>query len=157
MQIERTIDLAAPPAHVWTLLTDPSQIQRWMPDLVSDEPQTPGPTGVGTTTRMTMRERSKLVEYTTELHAYEPPSRLELEMRGGNLGASPMRVSYALTDLGASTRLVYSSAWKPRGFMFYLLLPLIMIVSRINLRRTLDRLAKVAASPAVVSGKRVSS
>ena len=144
MLLERTIDLTAPPARIWTLLTEPEQIKRWITELVSDEPLTPPPIGVGTKTRMKIREGSRVVEYATELVAFTPLNELAIEMRGGSLGAEPMRVSYLLSDLGSSTRLVYRSSWRPRGVLLTLLLPLIIVVGRRNLRRSLGRLAELA-------------
>ena len=141
MQIERTIDLPASPARVWTLLTQPDLVARWITELVSDEPLTPPPVGVGTTTRMKIREGSRVVEYATEILVFDVHRQLAIELRGGSLGASPMRVSYELTDLGDATRLVYRSTWRPTGFLLRLLLPLIMIIGRRNLRRSLGRLS----------------
>ena len=143
MILERTIDLAAPPARIWTLLTEPEQIKRWITELVSDEPITPPPIGVGTRTRMKIREGARTVEYATELVAFTPPSELVIEMRGGSLGAEPMRVAYLLSDRGGATRLVYRASWRPRGALI-LLLPLIILVGRRNLRRSLGRLAELA-------------
>lgn len=148
MNLERTIDLAAPPARIWKLLTDPDQVKRWITELVSDEPITPPPVGVGTITRMKIREGSRIVEYTTELFAFEPERELVLEMRGGSLGKVPMRVSYSLTDLGGSTRLVYRSSWRPSGILLWLLLPLIVLMGRRNIRRSLGQLAKLATPSA---------
>ncbi len=145
MNISRTIELPASPAHVWTLLTEPEQIQRWIKELVSDEPITPPPVGVGTRTRMTIREGKRLVQYETELLAFAPHRELVVEMRGGSLGREPMRVSYHLTDLGGSTRLVYRTTWRPRGFLLHLLYPLIVLIGRGNMRRSLGRLAAIAA------------
>jgi uncharacterized protein YndB with AHSA1/START domain len=142
MHIERTVDLASSPARVWTLLTEPDQVQRWITELVSDEPTTPPPYGVGTTTRMKIREGSRIVEYTTEILAYTPCSELALEMRGGSLGREPMRISYLLSDLGGTTRLVYRSTWRPRGVLLWLLLPLIVVMGRRNMRRSLGKLAQ---------------
>jgi uncharacterized protein YndB with AHSA1/START domain len=117
MMIERTADLPAPPARIWTLLTEPAQVARWITELVSDEPTTPPPHGVGTTTRMKIREGARVVEY-------------------------------ALTDLGGATRLVYRSSWRPRGVLLHLLLPLIIVIGRRNLRRSLGRLAALAREAA---------
>jgi uncharacterized protein YndB with AHSA1/START domain len=141
MQIERTIDLPASIARVWTLLTEPDQIKRWITELVSDEPTTPAPIGAGTRTRMKIREGSRVVEYATEILVYDVHRELVIEMCGGSLGPSPMRVSYVLTDLGHATRLVYRSSWRPSGILLYLLLPLIIVMGRRNLRRSLGRLA----------------
>jgi uncharacterized protein YndB with AHSA1/START domain len=141
MILERTIDLPGSPARVWTYLSEPEQVARWITELVSDEPTTPPPVGVGTQTRMKIREGSRVVEYTTEILVFEPCRELAIEMRGGSLGAEPMRVSYSLTDLGGSTRLVYRSSWRPRGILLYLLFPLIVVMGRRNLRRSLGRLS----------------
>ena len=141
MQIQRTIDLPTSPARVWTLLSEPDNVARWITELVSDEPLTPPPVGVGTTTRMKIREGSRVVEYTTEILAYDVHRELAIEMRGGSLGASPMRVSYHLTDLGDATRLVYRSTWRPTGILLWILLPLIIVMGRRNLRRSLGRLS----------------
>jgi uncharacterized protein YndB with AHSA1/START domain len=156
MTFERTIDLAASPARVWACLTEPEQIKRWITELVSDEPVTPPPIGVGTRTRMKLRERSQIVEYDTEILAWSPLRELVLEMRGGHLGAEPMRVSYRLSDLGNdTTRLVYENTWRPRGVLLHLLLPLIIVVGRRNARRSLGQLAAlVGAPPSRDSGER---
>jgi hypothetical protein len=99
---------------------------------------------------MKIRERSRVVEYTTEILAYEPHRELVIEMRGGSLGAVPMRLTYLLADLGGGkTRLVYRSSWRPKGILLWLLMPLIVVIGRRNLRRTLGRLADLAARPAL--------
>ncbi len=148
MDLVRTIDLAAPPARVWPLLTNVPDIQRWMPELVSDEQTSPGPIGVGTTSRMTLREGSRLVECASEIVAFQPERELAIEMRGKMFGPNPYRVTYELADLGGSTRLTYRSSWKPRGFVLLLMYPLIALVGRINLRRMLARLVEVARATA---------
>lgn len=144
MHIERTIDLPGSPGQVWPLLTEPDHVAKWITELVSDEPITPGPTGVGTTTRMKIREGSRIVDYTTEIRAFQANTELAIEMRGGSLGAEPMCVSYRLVDLGGMTRLIYRSTWRPRGILLWLLLPLIVLVGRRNLRRSLGRLHDLA-------------
>src|SRR5688572_8502573 len=100
MHLERTIDITGSPDRVWALLTEPDQVSRWITELVSDDPTTPPPIGVGTATRMKIREGSRIVDYETEILAYRPSSELALVMRGGSLGREPMRISYLLTDLG---------------------------------------------------------
>jgi carbon monoxide dehydrogenase subunit G len=147
MHIERTIDLDAGPAWVWALLTEPDQVKRWIRELVDDVPTTPPPVGVGTTTRMTIREGSRTVEYATEILVFELQRELVLEMRGGSLGAHPMRISYRLDPHDAGTRLTYRSSWRPSGILLWLLLPLITVMGRRNLRRSLGRLAELAREP----------
>lgn len=149
MNIERIIDLEASPARVWALLTEPDQVKRWITELVDDVPTTPPPTGAGTWTRMTIREGSRTVEYATEILVFELHRELVLEMRGGSLGAHPMRVSYRLDPRdGGAARLTYRASWRPRGILLWLLLPLITVMGRRNLRRSLGRLAELAREPA---------
>jgi uncharacterized protein YndB with AHSA1/START domain len=147
MKIERTIDLEATPARVWTLLTEPDQIKRWITELVDDVPTTPPPHAAGTRTRMTIREGSRTVEYSTEILVFELHRELVLEMRGGSLGAHPMRISYRLEPHAGATRLTYRSSWRPSGVLLRLLLPLIILIGRRNLRRSLRQLAILACDP----------
>ncbi len=140
MNIEHEIRIDRAPEALWPWLIETERVQRWNPSIVSDEATTPGPTGVGTRTKMKLREGSKIVDYETELTAYEPDSLVALEMRGGNLGASPMLVRYALSPAGRGTELRYQATWRPRGLMLRLMSPVISIVARRECRRSLARL-----------------
>ena len=144
MNIERTILIERSPADLWPWLIETERVQRWNPSIISDEPTTPGPAGVGTRTRMKLREGSRVTEYTTELTAYEPDRRVALEMRGGNLGARPMVVRYALSPLSGGTELRYQARWRPREVVLRLMSPLIGIVARKQCRRSLARLKELA-------------
>jgi hypothetical protein len=92
---------------------------------------------------MQIREGARVVEYETEIVAFEPHRQLAIEIRGGSLGAEPMRVSYVLAEHDGATRLVYRTSWRPRGWLLHLLLPLIIVVGRRNLRRSLGRLSEI--------------
>ena len=72
MHIEYEITIDRTPEALWPWLTETERVQQWNPSIVSDEPTTPGPAGVGTRTVMRLREGSKIVDYETELTAYEP-------------------------------------------------------------------------------------
>ena len=69
-------------------------------------------------------------------------------MRGGNLGASPMLVRYALSPAGRGTELRYQATWQPQGLMLRLMSPLIDIVARKSCRRSLARLEELAEDEA---------
>lgn len=148
MHLDFEIDIPTTPATLWHWLTEPEAIKRWMPAIESDEPLTPGPPGVGTRSRMTLREGKRSVRYETELTTYDVERLLTLDMRGGSLGTSPMQVRYHLTARGETTRLHYTADWRPNELGLRLLSPLIRIAAGRNARASLDRLARLTASAA---------
>jgi uncharacterized protein YndB with AHSA1/START domain len=141
-----TIDIAAPPEAVWALISSEAQVKRWNPGLVSDEPLTPGPPHVGQRSRMKLREGGRVVEYGSEVLVLEPGRRFDLELRGGGLGANPMRVSYTLTPRGAGSRLDLRSSWRPSGVVLHLLAPLFSWIGRRNAMGALRQLRTLAES-----------
>ena len=146
MDIERTIEIAVSPATLWPLLTESEQMKRWMPELVSSEPVTPGSPRVGSITHVVIKEGAREVEYTSEVIALDPQAHLEIELKGASLGASPMRVEYRLAAAGASTSLWCNARWQPRGLMLRLMSPLINVMGRRNNRLALQRLKALAES-----------
>ena len=86
------------------------------------------------------------MEYTSEVVAVEPRTYLEIELKGGGLGAGPMRVAYRLSADGGRTTLYCSSDWQPHGLMPKLMSPLIALMSRRNSRTCLERLKVPAES-----------
>lgn len=144
MHIEQTRRIEASKEEIWTFLTDFERMKSWMPDLVDEVPITAGPTRVGSTSRIRMKEGGKVVEYESEIRAYEPSSRLEVELRGGSLGKNPMCLTYRSSSVTGSTELAYTAAWQPHGFILRLLHPLIAVMSRRNTRAALDKLVIVA-------------
>ena len=148
MNVDRTIEIAVSPEDLWPLLTDTEHLKTWMPDIVDDELLTSGPVGPGTTSRTKIREGRKIVDYITELKVYEPPTRLDIELREGSLGKCPMRVSYQMTRTPRGTRLRYTGSWRPIGFALRLMYPLLLILGRNHVRDSLRRLKSLAESPA---------
>ena len=144
MRIEHSIETRTTPESLWTLLTEPEQIKRWIPELISDEPTNPGQEGVGTKTRMRLKEGSKIVEYGSEITAFTPQEHLGLRLTGGNLGASPMDVDYRLSPVERGTAVHYTSTWQPRGIFLRLLSPLLTAMSKRNIRSQFQRLRELA-------------
>ena len=142
MHIQRTIEIRTRPEALWKLLTDAEQVKRWIPELVSDEPVTPGPDRVGSVSRLKVREGSRIVDYTSEITVYEPTTHFEIELKAGSLGAKPMRVSYEIKD--DPTLLRYTARWRPSGIMLRLMHPLIAVMARRNTRVTLQRIKAIA-------------
>lgn len=146
MHFERSIDIEASPATLWPLLTEADQIMRWTPDIVSEEPLTPGPPRVGAISRVGIKEGSRVVEYTSEVMVFEPQTYLEIELKGGGLGAGPMRVGYRLSPVGERTTLCATSSWRPHGLLLWLMLPLIRLMAGRNSGTSLQRLKALAES-----------
>ena len=65
MKFEREIDIAASPETLWPLLSEGEQIKRWTPEMISDERLTPDPVGVGSASRVRVKEGSREVESST--------------------------------------------------------------------------------------------
>jgi carbon monoxide dehydrogenase subunit G len=145
MHIEGSIEIEASPAVLWPLLTEGEQIMRWTPEIVSED-SPPGPPRVGAISRVGIKEGSRVVEYTTEVGALEPQAYLEIELKGGGLGAGPMRVGYRLSPANGRTTLNYSSDRQAHGLMLKLMLPLIIFMSRRKSRGSLQRLKALAES-----------
>jgi uncharacterized protein YndB with AHSA1/START domain len=143
MRSAYSIEIDRPADEVWPVITEVEQIKRWVPDLVSDVATNEGPTRAGTTSRMSMREGSKVVVYDSVITRYEPGRRLSLELSGGSLGRKPMLVDYVLTRAGARTRVDFTSEWTPSGWL-WLMLPLILIVGAANAKRALKAMKAVA-------------
>jgi carbon monoxide dehydrogenase subunit G len=145
MRIAKTVEIACAPEQLWPFLDEPPQQKRWMKGLLESEQS--GPRGVGATFRMKIQEGKKAAEYRGEVTAYDPPRHLAVRFGGALPQGMCMRVDYRLTPLGGGTRLDYvaeaDTACLP--WVFKLLLPLIHLFSRLQLKgflRTLKRLAE---------------
>ena len=142
MHIERSTTIGASPQAVWELLIDPSRAGEWMPDVLSYETDSTEP-AVGTISTMRVKESGKEVDYTTEILEYEALQHLTVEVRGGSLGANPMRVRYDVRPSGDGTAMTYRSDWKASGVMLTLMVPLIRFMAGRNATQAMNRLGQV--------------
>jgi uncharacterized protein YndB with AHSA1/START domain len=71
--IRESIEISRSPEDVFAYLDDPSRHGEWRSQIVAAEVETPGPTGVGTTVRQTMRmgKREQVMSY--EITEHDPP------------------------------------------------------------------------------------
>jgi uncharacterized protein YndB with AHSA1/START domain len=143
---DNTIELRTTPEHLWPLLVDPAQIRRWNPEVVRDEPLTPGPPGVGSTSAVWIREGRREVRYESEVLTFDPLERLVIRLTGGSLGEGPMLVSYAVSPSSSADHLTLrvTGSWQPVGWVLRLLAPLLGILARRNSRAALERLRQLA-------------
>ena len=117
---------------------------------VEDRPTSEGPTRVGSTFEMDMKEGRKIVTYKREVTKYEPPRLMGVKLVGG-CGKKPMAmgVDYDLTDLGGGrTRLDYSCRCEvPRSFVFKLMAPLFKLMGRSMIKKFMRNLRGLVEQP----------
>lgn len=143
MRIEHAAEIALPPEELWNHLTEPEKIRCWNPDVVEIEADEAAPIGVGSSSRVAIREGSRVVDYREEIVLFDRPARLATRLSGGSLGRSPMRLEYRLAETDSGTRLRYTADWQPEELRLRLLSPLLAWLSRRNIRSHLERLKGV--------------
>ena len=144
MFISETVHINASPERLWELMTEVEQIKRWTPSLVSEDPLSPDPAKVGALSIMKIKEGSKIVEYESELAAFQPTNHLGIILRGGNLGDGPMHVDYFMSPGENCTIVTYEARWEPHGLMLKLMTPLLTKMSQRNAREAMHQLKIVA-------------
>lgn len=109
------IDIARPPADVFSYLADLEHIPEWNRAIGSTEKIGPGPVGIGTTFRQVRLAPRRSVEL-LEITELQPPRRITV---AGKLGPFDARLSYELLPISAGTRLsnaIELEADGPLGF-----------------------------------------
>jgi carbon monoxide dehydrogenase subunit G len=147
MRVQKTIQIACTPDQLWPYLTEPALIQRWVEDLVDDTPDDPAKTtGVGVASTMRLREGGKVRSYRSVMTAWDAPRHLALRLTGGSFAEGmAMDIDYRVTPEGAGCRLDQVVVMPLKG-VFVLMAPLIWLGSRANARKTLGKLAEIAAA-----------
>jgi carbon monoxide dehydrogenase subunit G len=147
MRVQKTIQIACTPDQLWPYLTEPALIPRWIEDLVDDTPDDPAKTtGVGVASTMRMREGGKISAYRSVMTAWDAPRHLALRLTGGSFAEGmAMDIDYRVTPEGAGCRLDQVVVIPLKG-VFVLMAPLIWLGSRANARKTLGKLAEIAAA-----------
>jgi len=150
MRTEYTTTIACPPERLWTFLEEPELQKQWMKGLLANEP-TSGHRTVGSTFRLKIQEGRRVAEYDGEVTARDQPRHLGIRFWGGNMPKGMiMRVDYRLAAAADGTRLDYLAELESGSFPFMLklLLPLIQLFSRWQLRRFMQTLKQLAEAPA---------
>jgi hypothetical protein len=101
-------EIAASPERVYAVMTDLVRAQEWIPNLVSIEPLTDGPFGMGARWRETRRMFGKSATEVFEVTGAEPGRTLELYVDGrqGSSKRGEYRFHYELSPVDGGT-LVY--------------------------------------------------
>ena len=90
-----SVYVEAPPAVVFTALSDIDRWKNWLPGLVAVEKLTPGPFGPGTEWRETRKMFGKEAAEHFRVTRCEPPSRVDLVVDGSK--GSSKRGEYVFT------------------------------------------------------------
>ena len=140
MEISKSVTLKTTPDNLWIWLTEMDKLQQWNPSIVKEELISDGPARSGFLSKMLLKEGNKEVWYDSEILTYQPTDLLIIQLSGGSLGKSPMRVEYELKNLGEKVQLTYRNFWKPVGFFLWLMHPIIKSVSAKSIETSLGRL-----------------
>jgi carbon monoxide dehydrogenase subunit G len=150
MRIVYRTTLACTPERLWPFLHEPQKQKLWMKGLESNEPTSEGPTRPGSTFKMRIKEGRKVAEYQGEVLAHEPPRHLAVRFWGGALPCPlKMNVDYRLVPVEGGTQLDYVAGVEGRpGLLLRLLMPLIQLFGKLQLRSFMKTLKRLAEAPA---------
>jgi carbon monoxide dehydrogenase subunit G len=151
MKMEHTMEVRCSPEHLWPFLEEPEKQKLWMKGLLANERTGEGPRGAGSTFRMKIKEGRKVAEYHGEVTAHDPPRHLGVRIWGGALPKGcVMKADYRLTPVAELTRLDYVAEMQAErlGWFLRLLMPLIKLFGRMQLRGFMKQLKRLAEAPA---------
>jgi hypothetical protein len=151
MLIQETAYFRCPIEVLFAHIEEPDKQKLWMKGLLSNEPTSPNPRGVGSTFRMVIREGGKPTDYDGEVTAYDPPHRLEIRFWGGCLPRGmAMRADYRLREEAGQTRLDYAAGGEGKrpGILMRLMFVLVKPFARRQLRNFLGTLRGLVEAPA---------
>ena len=114
MQIEQTIEIAAPPEDVFAILSDPTKLPQWQASTVEVRRHAAGPLRVGERFHEVHAAFGRRVESTVEVAECEPPRTLALHIVDGPL---PLDGRWMLEPRDGGTRLQFRGEARLRGLL----------------------------------------
>ncbi|MHC5114347.1 MAG: SRPBCC family protein [Planctomycetota bacterium] len=145
MIVTAAIDIESAPSDIWRVLNDPDTLKRVMKGILENVPTSEGPTRVGSTFRMKIKEGRQVSDYDGEILVYEPDEHMRVRLVGGCM-KEPMRmtVDYVIVPIGPRlTRLDYSCNGEACGVWKYIA-PLCKPLVRMQVRGFLKGLKRLA-------------
>jgi carbon monoxide dehydrogenase subunit G len=85
-RVQRSAQIAAPPAEVYAFLADPANLPRWQAGIVAAERTSPAPTEVGSTARVVLELMGQQVNAEITVREAEPARRLALAASVSGMG-----------------------------------------------------------------------
>jgi carbon monoxide dehydrogenase subunit G len=148
VRIETVTEIACTPERLWPFLEEPEKQKLWMKGLLENTRSGEGP---GSTFHMKIKEGGRVAEYDGEVTDRDPPRHLAVRLRGGAMPAGMVvNVDYRLTDLHGRTRLDYAAQMtsdRRLSLFLRLLMPLIRLFGKRQLKRFLKKLKQLAEAP----------
>ena len=85
-RVQRTAQIAAPPAQVYAFLTEPANLPRWQTGIVSAERTSPPPTVVGSTARVVLELMGQRIAAEITVREAEPDRHVALATSVSGIG-----------------------------------------------------------------------
>jgi carbon monoxide dehydrogenase subunit G len=83
--LEQSLDVAASPETVWSILADPAFVPKLYPDIISAIPSQPGMVKIGSVVAITAKINGRKVSTTTEVVELEDNRRLVIKQLPGGV------------------------------------------------------------------------
>ena len=87
-RVEAGITIAAPPAEVFAFVADLANLPRWQTGIVSAEPTSPDPVGVGSTARVVREMAGQSLTVDLAITEFEPGRRLALASQASGVSVT---------------------------------------------------------------------
>lgn len=143
MRIIREIDIAAPHARVWRLLSDDANRKLWMPDLIATTYPAGRPKGdpTGSTFRETMREGGSIRSFRGEVTAFVEGRMMAVRLEDHQIG---MEIEYRLNRQQHGTSVRYAGDFRLLGIIGGMMIGMARPMIEGMVGRQLDSLKRVA-------------
>ena len=135
-----TIEITSPSAQVFTWLTEPEKLKKWMGGLVESTPLTEGGLRVGARSREVVQVGEERTEMEVEITALRKNERLEARITSKHFEVNSR---YILSEKSGKTRVTYIGDAQFKGFFFKLLTPLITPMAQKKLEEDFARLKQM--------------
>jgi carbon monoxide dehydrogenase subunit G len=110
----RTLEVAAPPARVFQVLTDIDNAPKWMPAIQKTEWVTGKSVAFGSAWRETRLAGKRTMVAVIHVVGFEPDRKLDLRVEAGMF---EMDIGFRLSAAGKGTRVDYSCSGRGKGLM----------------------------------------
>ena len=105
-RVQRTAQIAAPPAEVYAFLAEPANLPRWQAGIISAERTSPPPTVVGSTAQVVLELLGQQVTAEVKVLNAEPPRKLVLAT---SLSGMAVTASLLLVEHEVGTQITLAS------------------------------------------------
>ena len=114
-RVERHATIEAPPEELFAYLSDLEKLSEWQAGVVSAQPTSDGPMGVGATALVTREIMGRRVEAPLTVTEYDPPRRLAVGSEVSGVKAKGT-LDFAPADEGRATDLTFAMEIRGSGF-----------------------------------------